>query len=163
MWKKCIKQASENTSLLVVKDHRLRRGSRIIILKELRSQELYSLLISAINHLPTSQKYFYNLFPHIELPWKETYLTARKVTANSLLRCLNYKIINNVFCLNEKLFQFGNTDSPLCFFVILKLKQHFVLFINVQLLKSLVPSLIIFWNKSWLSWFNTAGCRFWFY
>ena len=61
-------QTSENTSLLVTKDHHLLRGSRIIILEKLSSKELYSLLISAIDHRPTSQKYFDNLFPNIELP-----------------------------------------------------------------------------------------------
>ena len=115
MWKKCIKQTSENTSLLVVKDHHLLRGSRIIILEKLNSKELYSLLISAMEHEPTSQKYFDNLFPNIELPWKEIYLTAHKATANSYLRCFNYKIINNVLYLNKKLFQFGQTQSPLFF------------------------------------------------
>ena len=68
MWKNCIKQTSENTSLLVVKDHHLLRGSRIIILENLSSKELYSLLISAINYQPTSQKYFDNLFSNVELP-----------------------------------------------------------------------------------------------
>ena len=83
MRKKFIKQTSENTSLLVVKDHHLLRGSRIIILEKLSSKELYSLLISAINHQPTSQQYFGNLFSNVELPWKEIYLNARKATANS--------------------------------------------------------------------------------
>ena len=129
-WKKCIKETSKNTSLLVVKDHHLLRGSRIIILEKLNSKELYSLLISAIEHQPTSQKYFDNLFPNIELPWKEIYLTACKATANSYLRCFNYKIINNVLYLNKKLFQFGKTQSPLCSFC-----QHSIFFINVQLLK----------------------------
>ena len=116
MWKKCIKQTSENTSFLVVKDRHLLRGSRITILEKLNSKELYSLLISAIEPQPTSQKYLDNLFPNIELPWKEIYLTARKATANSYLRCFNYKIINNVLYLNKKLFQFGKTQSPLCSF-----------------------------------------------
>ena len=44
IWKKCIKQTSENTSLLVVKDHDLIRGSRIIILEKLSPKELSSLL-----------------------------------------------------------------------------------------------------------------------
>ena len=101
--KKCIKQTSKNTSLLVVKDHHLLRGSRIIILEKLSSKELYSLLISAIEHQPTSQRYFDNLFPNIE-SWKEIYLTVHKVTANSYLHCFNYKIINNVLYLNKKLF-----------------------------------------------------------
>ena len=46
MWKKCIKQTSENTSLLVAKDHHLLRRSRIIVLEKLSSKELCSLLIS---------------------------------------------------------------------------------------------------------------------
>ena len=102
--------------MFVVKDHHLLRGSRIIILENLSSKELYSLLISAINHQPISEKYFNNLFSNVELPWKEIYLNARKTTANSHLRCFNYKIINNVLYLNEKLFQFGKTQSPLCSF-----------------------------------------------
>ena len=113
MWKKCIKPTSENTSLLVVKDHHLHRGSRIMILEKLNSKELYSLLISAINHQPTSQKYFDNLFPNIELPWKEIYLIVCKATADSHLRCINYKIIKNVLYLNETFFQSGKTQSPL--------------------------------------------------
>ena len=126
MWKKFIKQTSENTSLLVVKDHHLPRGSRIIILKKLSSIELYSLLISSINHQPTRHKYFDNLFSNGELLWKEIYLNARKATANSHLHSFSYKIINNAFYLNEKLFHFGKTLvrlSLLCvFFVIMSPK-----------------------------------------
>ena len=87
---KCIKQTSESTSLLVVKDHHLLTGLRIIIVEKLSSKELYSLLISAIDHQPTSQNCFDNLFPNIELPWKEIYLTAREATANSHLRWFMY-------------------------------------------------------------------------
>ena len=74
------------------------------------------MLIFGIDHLPTSQKYFDNLFPNIELPWKEIYLNVRKVTAKSHLRCFKYKIINNFLYLKKKLFQFGKTQSPLCSF-----------------------------------------------
>ena len=41
------------------------------------------------------------MFPNIELPWKEIYLTARKATANSHLRCSTYKIINKVLYLDN--------------------------------------------------------------
>ena len=78
-----------NKQITVVKDHHLLRGLRIIILEKLSSKELYSLLISAIDHQPTSQKYFDNLFPNAELPWKEIYLTVVKATANSHLRYFN--------------------------------------------------------------------------
>ena len=113
---KCIKQTSENTSLLVVKYHYLLRGSRTIILEKLRSKELYSLLISVIDHQATSQKRFDKFFPNIELPWKEIYLTVCKATANSHLRCFNCKTLNNVLHLKKKLLQFGKTQSPLCSF-----------------------------------------------
>ena len=66
--KKCVKETSENASLLVVKDHHLFRGLRIIILEKLSSKKLYSLLISAINNQPTSQKYFDKLSSNVELP-----------------------------------------------------------------------------------------------
>ena len=72
MWKKCIKQTSENTTLLVVKDNHLLRGSSIIRLEKVNSKELYSFLISAIDHQPTSQKYFDNFFPNIKLSWKSS-------------------------------------------------------------------------------------------
>ena len=58
MCKKCIKQTSENTSLLEIKDHHLLRSSRINMLEKSGSKELYSLLISVIDYQPTSQKYF---------------------------------------------------------------------------------------------------------
>ena len=112
--KKCIKQTSENTSFLVITDDHLLRGSRIV---KLNFKELYSLLISAIEHQPTSQNYFDNLFPNIELPWKEIYLNARKATANSHLRFFNFKIINNLLYLNKKIFQFGKAQSPFAFFL----------------------------------------------
>ena len=144
MIKKCIKQTSKNTSLLVVKYHHLLRGSRIIIFEKLSSKELYSLLISAIDHQPTSQKYFDNLFPNIELPWKDTYLTACKVTANSHLRCFNYKIINNVLYLNKKLLLFGKTQSHLCFFCHNEADKTLHVFHKCSITKILWNQLLLF-------------------
>ena len=62
MWKKCIKQTPENTSLLAVKDHHLLRVFWIIILQKLSCKELYSLLISAIDHQPTSAETTLHVF-----------------------------------------------------------------------------------------------------
>ena len=146
MWKKCIKQTSENTSLLAVKDHHILRGLRILILERLSSKELYSLLISVIEHQPTSQKYFDNLFPNIELPWKEIHLTARKATANSYLRCFNYKIINNVLYLNKKLFQFGKTQSPLCSFCHTEAETTLLIFHKCSATKILWNQFLLFFK-----------------
>ena len=67
-------------------------------------------MISAVDHRPTSKKYFDNLFPNINLPRKDIYLNTHKGT-------LPFKIKNKthfyMLYLNKKLFQFGNTQSPL--------------------------------------------------
>ena len=163
MWKKCTKQTSENTSFLVVKDDHLLRGSRIIILEKLSSKELYSLLISATDHQPTSQKYFDNLFPNVELPWKEIYLTVVKVTANSHLRCFNYKIINNVLYLNKKPFQFGKTQSPLCSFCHAEAETTLHVFHKCSVTKILWNQLLLFFETDLdFPEYNTADCLFWF-
>ena len=115
-------------------------GLSIIILKKLSSEELYSLLISAIDHQATSQNHFDNLFPDIELPWKKNYLTAHKVAANRHLRHFNFKTINNVLYLNKKFFQFGNIQSPLCSFCHTKPQTTFHVFHKCLVSK-------IFWNQ----------------
>ena len=122
------------------------RGSRFTILEKLSSKELYSLLISAIDHQPTSQKYFDNLFPNIELPWKEIYLTAHKAAANSHLRCFNYKIINNVLYLNEKLFQFGKSQFPLCSFCFTEAEATLHVFHKCSVTKILWNQLSLFFE-----------------
>ena len=104
------------------------------------------MLISAIEHQSTSQKYFDNLFPNIKLPWTEIYLTAHKVTANSYLRCFNYKIINNVLYLNKKLFQFGKTQFPLCSFCHTKAETTLHIFHKCSATKILWNQLLLFFE-----------------
>ena len=106
----------------------------------LSSKELCSLLISATDNQPTSQRYFDNLFPNTELPWKEIYLTARKTTTNSHLRWFNYKIINQLLYLNKKLFQFGKTQSPLSSFCHAEAETTFHVFHKCSVTK-------ILWNQ----------------
>ena len=91
------------------------------------------MLISATDHQPTSPKYFDNLFPNSELPWKKIYMTARKATTNSDLCCFNYKTITTVLYLNKNLFNSVRLKLLCVLFVILKLIQHSMFFINVQL------------------------------
>ena len=162
MWKKYIKQTSENTSLLVVKDLHLLRGSRIIILEKLSSKELYSLLIFAIDYQPTLQKYFDNLFPNIELPWKEIYLTAGKATANSHLRCFDYKIINNVLYMNKKHIHFGKTQPPLCSLCHTEVETILHIFHKCSVTKILWNQLLVFFETD-IDFPDFPDCPFWFY
>ena len=84
MWKKCIKQTSENTSFLVVKDHHLLLGSRIIILEKLSSKDyiIADFCNRAISllHKNILIIYFQIRLRNIELPWKEMYLAGLYLT-----------------------------------------------------------------------------------
>ena len=44
------------------------------------------------------------------------YMLPRPVTYNTYMRYFQYKILNNVLCLNKKLHIFGIKPSPLCSF-----------------------------------------------
>ena len=102
--------------------------------------------ISAIDHQSTSQKYSDNLLSNIELPWKEVFLTAREVTADSHFRCFNYKITNNVLYLNKKLFQFRKTQSPLCTFCHTEAETILHVFHKCSVTKILWNQLLVFFE-----------------
>ena len=52
----------------------------------------------------------------------------RRVTIGTNLRIFQYKILNNVWYLNEKLFKFNSVSSPLSIFVIWKRKPLYTFF-----------------------------------
>ena len=64
---------------------------------------------------PTAQRYFSNLFmlPNY-FDWTKTYDLLRKITVDTRLRVFQYKILNSVLHLNEKLFHFGLVDFEKC-------------------------------------------------
>lgn len=135
-WKYCLKQTSENTNLLVVEDYHFTKGLKIDILEKLNSRELYSVLISAIDHQPNSQKYFNKLILNTKLPLEKIYLIVGIVTVNSYLCCFLNKIVNMLY-FNKKLFHWKNWYSFVCLHSTrLKQKYHSNFFINVLLLSS---------------------------
>ena len=77
---------------------------------------LISLQVSLNNSKKRSQLYFENLFQNKGIDWKHVYLLPRRVTVDTNLRIFQYKILNNVLYLNEKLFRFKKISCPLCSF-----------------------------------------------
>ena len=49
-----------------------------------------------------------------KVEWGKVYMLPRIVTIESSLRSFQYKILNNILYLNERLFKFNIVDSPLC-------------------------------------------------
>ena len=52
-------------------------NNQILAIEKLIPKELYSLSIALKNELPTSQKYFSNIFHNLQVEWKEIYLLPR--------------------------------------------------------------------------------------
>ena len=71
--------------------------------------------MSNIENKPTCQIYFEKMFLRKSIKWDEIYLLTRNVTYNTYLRCYQYKILNNILYLNNKLYTFNLTNSPLLF------------------------------------------------
>ena len=60
------------------------------------SKKLYNIIILNTKHIPTSQKYFQNLFLLNNFEWNFIYLLSKLQTWYSLLPAFQYKILNNI-------------------------------------------------------------------
>ena len=113
-WKEILCNYNESINDRVIQDHHLIKKYQILPLNKLNSATLYEIIIDANNVKPTSQTYFENLFSNFKPGWKSIYLLPRLVTLDTNPRMFQYKLLSNVFYLNNTLFRFKNVDSPLC-------------------------------------------------
>ena len=77
-------------------------------------KQVYRALVKPLINPPTAQKSLEQYLGKSEIDWEEVYLTPLKITIESQLRVFQYKILNNVLCLNNRLFKMGYAKSPLC-------------------------------------------------
>ena len=115
-WKAILKASSESSDNLIYMDHHLIKQNRLLCLQKLDSKELYSIATLHNSTVPTSQKYFDSIFSESSLDWNLIYVLPRLTTKDTQLRAFQYKILHNILYLNKKLFQFGNSESPMCSF-----------------------------------------------
>ena len=115
-WKFIIRENCENASNLIIDDHHLIEGSRVITLDKLTSTEIYSILISKVRSKHSCNIYFKNLVNGYNIDWTAIYMLPHLVTYNTYMRSFQYKILNNVLFLNKKLHSFGIKPSSLCCF-----------------------------------------------
>ena len=95
-------------------NHHLIKNSKILAIEKLIPKELYSSSIVLKNELPASQKYSCNIFPSLQIEWKEIYLLPHKVSIDTNLRLFQYKILNNILYLNKQIFIFNKKETKLC-------------------------------------------------
>ena len=113
-WKLAVLNDKGNCKNIIYLNHHLIKNNQILAIDKLIPKELYSLSIFLKNELPTSQKYFCNIFPNLQVEWKKIYLLPRKVSNDTNLRMFQYKILNNILYLNKQLFIFNKKDTKLC-------------------------------------------------
>ena len=90
-WKTIIKENPGNVSNLLIHDHHLIKGARILALEKLSSKELFSILITKFTNKPSSNVYFEKIFPNMKLDWRKIYILPSITTANTYLRSFQYK------------------------------------------------------------------------
>ena len=78
------------------------------------SKMAYQKLIQPLSKPLTSQLYFEKVLGFGKVEWEKVYMLPRIVTIESSLRSFQYKILNNILYLNERLLKFNIVGSPLC-------------------------------------------------
>ena len=141
-WKIAIKENYENGINVIIHDHHLIKGSRVISLDKLTSTEIYSILISRAQNKPSSNIYFENLYNDYNIDWTAIYTLPRLITNNTYMRSFQYKILNNVLFLNKKLHTFGIKPSPLCSFCNLYDETPYHMFYECDRVKCLWSDLV---------------------
>ena len=110
------RRSNRISDALSVYNHNLIKKNQIYSLDKCNSKELECLQISLNNSKTRSQLYFEDLFQIKDIDWKHVYLLPRRFTVDTNLRIFQYKILNNVLYLNEKLFRFKKILFLLCSF-----------------------------------------------
>ena len=77
------------------------------------SRMAYQKLVQPLSKPPTSQLYFEKVLGFGKVEWEKVYMLPRMVTIKSSLRSFQYKILNSILYLNERLFKFNIVDSPI--------------------------------------------------
>ena len=117
-------------------NHHLIKNNQILVIEKFIPKELYSLSIVLKNELPTSQKYFCNIFLNLQVEWKNIYVLPRKVSNDNNSHMFQYKILNNILYLKKQLFIFNKKILNCVFTVNYKMKQLITFLLNVNLLSN---------------------------
>ena len=89
------------------------RGSLTSVCK-ISVKTVYDFLLEPILKKPISQNTIRKMLNLSEINWKKIYLSPCKVPIETSLRVFQYKILNNILCLNNRLYKFGFADNPFC-------------------------------------------------
>ena len=148
-WLKSVKTDLLSYQNLVNFRPHLNDKARIISSDKLTSSELYKIGIRKIIKPPSSQSFFNNKFDISHL-WKKIYLLPRYTTIDTYSRIFQYKILNNILFLNDKLFHSHLVPSPLCSLCLLENESIEHLFCNCHVSKTLWDALKLHFGNNFI-------------
>ena len=73
----------------------------------------YNSLVKSLKKHPTSQNTLEKSLDISNVDWPTIYMIPQEVTIKSSVRIFQYKILKNILFLNNRLFKFGQAQSPL--------------------------------------------------
>ena len=88
--------------------------SREHFLPDLTVKGTYKTLIRPPVQQPTAQRSTERILQMNDIDWATFYLLPQKTTIESRMRIFQYKILNNILYLNNRLYKFGYVESPMC-------------------------------------------------
>ena len=129
-WKRVINENITETTN-IIPNLGLLQCTRIVPFETLTSKKIYTMLIRKRNHTPTSKIYYTETFDQ-PINWLKVYMLPRKITKNAYAQIFQYKILNNILYLNDKLFQFGLSETRECPFCNSHIEDLTHLFCNCE-------------------------------
>ena len=89
--------------------------TRQVPVENLNSKQIYDIILRNESHIPTAQTTLRGKFPLVEQKtWKNIYMIPRKATKHAYSRSFQYKILNNILYLNNRLSLFGLATTSNC-------------------------------------------------
>ena len=111
-WKSVIKNDSSGFSRTYSISNDVRVLDKTIPLQAVTSRIAYTLLTKPLIEKPTAQKSISELLGTSDINWKGVYQLPHRVTNEASLHVFQYKILNNILYLNNRLHKFGFVESP---------------------------------------------------
>ena len=86
--------------------------SREHFLPNLTVKGTYETLIRPLVQQPIAQRSIERILQMNDIGWATVYLLLQKTTIESRMRIFQYKILNNILYLNDRLYKLGYVESP---------------------------------------------------
>ena len=116
-WKKTLKGYSTEDNILSEEDSQcgIEANGKFIQLNSVTAKLVYKLHVSQKSSPPTSKRLLPNKFKIDDQNiWSSVYLLPASVTLDTKIRMFQYKILNNILYLNQRLYRMNLVESPLC-------------------------------------------------